>query len=99
MTDIAMRNLEGWLDAPPDTDARALTIARARAAGSRTDSLRAKGDTRLLASTAGVIVNNSFAAGLFVGVLRVRRASPLPPALAQSSALGMHTCRSRASTA
>ena len=52
MTDIAMRNLEGWLDALPDTDARALTIARAKALGAATDSLRAKGDTRLLASTA-----------------------------------------------
>ena len=35
MTDIAMRNLEGWLDAPPDADARALTIARAKALGAK----------------------------------------------------------------
>jgi len=35
LADIAMRNLAGWLDAPPDTDARTLTLARAKNLGAR----------------------------------------------------------------
>jgi len=33
LADLAMRNLDGWLAPPPDRDARALTLARARAQG------------------------------------------------------------------
>ena len=33
MTDIALANLQGWLDAPPSADARALTAALAKARG------------------------------------------------------------------
>jgi ferrochelatase len=33
MTDLTLANLQGWLDAPPDADARALTTARAKALG------------------------------------------------------------------
>jgi ferrochelatase len=29
LADISMRNLQGWLDAPPDAEARTLTMARA----------------------------------------------------------------------
>jgi len=33
LADLAMRNLDGWLAPPPDRDARALTLARAKARG------------------------------------------------------------------
>ncbi len=35
LADIAFRNLAGWLEAPPDVDARQLTQARARALGAK----------------------------------------------------------------
>ena len=35
LADIAFRNLAGWLEAPPDLDARQTTQARARAMGAR----------------------------------------------------------------
>jgi protoporphyrin/coproporphyrin ferrochelatase len=33
LTDLALANLQGWLAPPPDADARAATLARAKAAG------------------------------------------------------------------
>lgn len=36
VTDIAMRNLHGWLEPPPDADARTLTLARAKTLGAKT---------------------------------------------------------------
>ena len=33
LTDLALANLQGWLTAPPDADARALTVARAKTLG------------------------------------------------------------------
>ncbi len=33
LTDLALANLQGWLEPPPDADARALTVARAKSAG------------------------------------------------------------------
>jgi ferrochelatase len=35
LTEIAVRNLHGWLAAPPDADARALTLARAKTLGAK----------------------------------------------------------------
>jgi protoporphyrin/coproporphyrin ferrochelatase len=35
MTELALANLQGWLDRPPDADARALTIARAKTLGAK----------------------------------------------------------------
>jgi ferrochelatase len=35
MTDIALRNLQGWLEPPPSPDARALTLARATTLGAK----------------------------------------------------------------
>jgi ferrochelatase len=35
LADIALSNLQGWLDAPADANARALALARAKALGAK----------------------------------------------------------------